>query len=399
MIAWLICDANSGRRTAAVLPICKNSISLSIPFQNALSKKSWPRKPLQKMGSPCLPCGFTTSFSQKKSFLRQPGLSHSLVEIPRGIFVASKSTFSYEFSYEPPNLLPQNRCFVRSFHQFSAHLTKCHACHGICTLSPLDPALTMRFCSPASWRLVCEQDVKGLVACGKPTWLPQIWLSLANSMTGLRSGVLCCPPDVLRSDFKCLPEAISGRSVQFAASLACCYLWFRSCNRAAIAPRRTASSTGPDKYSWAQSVNRSALVQMWLEHPDQEPCWSYPQSWKTMTNGMRCCFALLLSFHLIPRPSSFKCHMRTVGGRIVITRWSPVHADAQRDCNCKCVIASIIARPGFARATANQKATSGESDQDNHGESCRYEIWMLPSCNQENLLRQRHKGFRQRAAK
>ena len=28
-------------------------------------------------------------------------------------FVASKSTFSYEFSYEPPNLLPQNRCFVR----------------------------------------------------------------------------------------------------------------------------------------------------------------------------------------------------------------------------------------------------------------------------------------------
>ena len=31
------------------------------------------------------------------------------------------------------------------FRQFSAHLTKCHACHGICTLSPLDTALTMRF--------------------------------------------------------------------------------------------------------------------------------------------------------------------------------------------------------------------------------------------------------------
>ena len=30
-------------------------------------------------------------------------------------FVASKSTFSYEFSHEPPNLLPQNRCFVRAF--------------------------------------------------------------------------------------------------------------------------------------------------------------------------------------------------------------------------------------------------------------------------------------------
>ena len=28
--------------------------------------------------------------------------------------------------------------------QFSAHLTKCHACHGICTLSPLDAALPMR---------------------------------------------------------------------------------------------------------------------------------------------------------------------------------------------------------------------------------------------------------------
>ena len=86
--------------------------------------------------------------------------------------------------------------------------------------------------------------------CGKPTWLPQILLSLANSATGLRSGVLCCPLDVLRS--KCLPEAISGRSVQFAASLACCYLWFCSCTRAAIAPRRTASLTGPNKCSWAR---------------------------------------------------------------------------------------------------------------------------------------------------
>jgi len=34
---------------------------------------------------------------------------------------------------------------VRSFRQFSAHITKCHACHGICTLSALDAALTMRF--------------------------------------------------------------------------------------------------------------------------------------------------------------------------------------------------------------------------------------------------------------
>ena len=44
------------------------------------------------------------------------------------------------FSYEPPN-----RCFARGFRQFSAHLTKCHVCHGNCTLPPLEAALTMRF--------------------------------------------------------------------------------------------------------------------------------------------------------------------------------------------------------------------------------------------------------------
>ena len=40
---------------------------------------------------------------------------------------------------------PQNRCFVRGIRQFSSHVTKCHACHGICTLSPLRAALTMQF--------------------------------------------------------------------------------------------------------------------------------------------------------------------------------------------------------------------------------------------------------------
>ena len=49
------------------------------------------------------------------------------------------------FLIEPENLQPQNRCFVRGFRQFSAHRTKCHDCHGICTLSPLDAALPMRF--------------------------------------------------------------------------------------------------------------------------------------------------------------------------------------------------------------------------------------------------------------
>jgi len=60
-------------------------------------------------------------------------------------FAASKSTFSYEFSLEPENWQHQNRWFVRRFRQFSAHVTKCHACHGICTLSPLGAALPMRF--------------------------------------------------------------------------------------------------------------------------------------------------------------------------------------------------------------------------------------------------------------
>ena len=59
--------------------------------------------------------------------------------------VASKSAFSYEFSHEPLNLLPQNRCFVRDFRQFSSHLTKCYACHEICALPPPDSALTIRF--------------------------------------------------------------------------------------------------------------------------------------------------------------------------------------------------------------------------------------------------------------
>jgi len=50
--------------------------------------------------------------------------------------------------------LPQNRCFVRGFRQFSSHLTKCHACHGICTLSPLDAALPTRFAKKNATRHV-----------------------------------------------------------------------------------------------------------------------------------------------------------------------------------------------------------------------------------------------------
>ena len=80
-------------------------------------------------------------------------------------FVASGSTFSYEFSYEPPNLLPENRCFLRGFRQFSRDLTKCHTCNGICTLSPLDAALTIRFAkntqhhTPQVLRLPCKMTM------------------------------------------------------------------------------------------------------------------------------------------------------------------------------------------------------------------------------------------------
>ena len=35
--------------------------------------------------------------------------------------------------------------FFGGFRHTSSHLTKCHSCHGICTLSPFHAALTMRF--------------------------------------------------------------------------------------------------------------------------------------------------------------------------------------------------------------------------------------------------------------
>ena len=59
-------------------------------------------------------------------------------------FVPEKSTFSFEFSHEAQNLPRQNRCFVRGFRQFSSLVQK-NIFHGICTFSPVDAALTMRF--------------------------------------------------------------------------------------------------------------------------------------------------------------------------------------------------------------------------------------------------------------
>ena len=87
------------------------------------------------------PCDGTTEAMQletrhvgasKRAFrARRPQISH---------FAVSKSTFSYEVSYGP---IYQR--FVRGFRRFSWHVTKCHACHGLCTLSPLRAVLTLRF--------------------------------------------------------------------------------------------------------------------------------------------------------------------------------------------------------------------------------------------------------------
>ena len=61
-------------------------------------------------------------------------------------FEASNSTFSYEFSYEPPNLLPQNRCLVQGFRVNFHHISQnAMPAMEFCTLSPLEGALTTRF--------------------------------------------------------------------------------------------------------------------------------------------------------------------------------------------------------------------------------------------------------------
>ena len=59
---------------------------------------------------------------------RLPYISH---------FAASKSTFSYEFSYGPTA--------KSTFRARLPPFTKCYPCHGICTLPPLRAALTIRF--------------------------------------------------------------------------------------------------------------------------------------------------------------------------------------------------------------------------------------------------------------
>ena len=53
---------------------------------------------------------------------------------PPKIFTLDSSkidVFLRVFLMNPRNWLPQNRCFVRGFSQFSSHVTKCHACHAM----------------------------------------------------------------------------------------------------------------------------------------------------------------------------------------------------------------------------------------------------------------------------
>ena len=84
--------------------------------------------------------------------------------------VATKSTLSCEFFHELRNLRPQNRCFVQGFRQFSSHLTKCHACQGIRTLSPFDAALTLRFAKRNATRHVWRREM--MMQVSKVSHLP-----------------------------------------------------------------------------------------------------------------------------------------------------------------------------------------------------------------------------------
>ena len=91
-----------------------------------------------------------TAMPQENQRIRRDMLQHQNEHFVRDFFkfsnfVSQNQRLPTSFPNEAETQLPQNRCFVRGFRQFSAHITKCHACRGICTLSALDAALTMRF--------------------------------------------------------------------------------------------------------------------------------------------------------------------------------------------------------------------------------------------------------------
>ena len=136
-------DAAGKRETRDRTRGCrKNSIS----YETSSNFHSWQHN--KKTSFAASPIDTARPRENQRRETRQVGApKRAFCARPPPIFTlcSFKSTFSYEFSLEPENLQPQNRCFVRGFRQFSAHRTKCHACHGICPLSPLDAALPMRF--------------------------------------------------------------------------------------------------------------------------------------------------------------------------------------------------------------------------------------------------------------
>lgn len=63
------------------------------------------------------------------------------ISILRDSFCSSKFDIFQRFSHEPQNLRSEIQYFLGNICQFSAHVKKCHTCHGICMSLPLDPAL------------------------------------------------------------------------------------------------------------------------------------------------------------------------------------------------------------------------------------------------------------------
>ena len=134
-----------GKTVQSIAPVTQNDVCA---FADTSDCREVPRLPRKTTWQPLLKPSQMTSFAASLIGRATPAQNQRIETrdfLNFSQFVAPKPTFSYEFSSWAQDLLPQNRCFVRGFCQFSSHVTKCHACHGICTLSPLDAALPMRF--------------------------------------------------------------------------------------------------------------------------------------------------------------------------------------------------------------------------------------------------------------
>ena len=88
---------------------------------------------------------------------------------------------------------------MRGFRQFSA-LTKCHARHAICTLSPLDAALTMRFAENT------QHDTSKVLRLPREMTMEVAKVLRHNSSSENVAKVLCLPHksfDTLRNRSEC----------------------------------------------------------------------------------------------------------------------------------------------------------------------------------------------------